>query len=727
MCGQSSVATSPPITYYNDDKIPGRPLTKTPWAGNVASRTDPHDVYSIALQGGQNYVFRVTRHSGWGTLRFRIFGPGSQSISTQTPIASLADAETGVLGVTTPIAGGTYYLVVDAVSGGGDYRLWGTHTTDMAPGTTLPNAEEKNAVYNETGSGAAASDSVNVYRVRLLAGHRYIFSATRTAGSGTFLLSLFSPGTVDVVGTTPLIGRSSKTVASAMLVPPTTGYYVLSVRYTSGSGSYRLGLPGSPFGLDVFGYSFKNFHGTASQAVFRKTFALAYGPLHPEAQVYYNDVYSLAFGGGQCYGMAVTAGMFYRNVFGPDPSDFSSGATYTRELTRATTGQGANDVDEPIEQHISKYYYYQCDPVIPTTFTPFDASTFSVGADKVMGQLVWGWFDPLILGFGGDGWGHAVNITGLRSDYTASTGQFSIYDNNRTQGYRWWSSEPTQSGSTFSSQDYQGVKYAVVHRVSPNEKTSMPQLWETDGSAYAISTAVPKASVMILHRDAAGRRLGQLGARELAEIPGAYRVRLLTGNLDPAWKEPVQYYLPKARDYRVEFSRSSAGPLRYDLFGKAGLARVDIARVNSNVASQVRTLNGSRGFSFSTDATTPLAVTLRMYRQPSKKVTRVFAFSGLAVPASAVVTITTSTSGSEAYVRTNGPAQTYRLRLTGFDGAKASSAAVTATMPTGVTQTIKVWDWKRVQTAPVFVIDRLPSGQERIVAYQARQMTRRLS
>lgn len=722
--GTPPITPRPPAPVIDDNRLPGRPLAQTPSAGSLDYPTDRLDIYSIPLARGESYAFRVTR-TGTGSFRMRLFGPGTTSIETGVPLGTYDQNELGAVFHLRPDVGGTHYIVLDTPDGAGTYRIWGPRSADMAPGIVI-RPDYAWPVVNETGFMRSTADSIDVYRANLQAGLTYTFSATRTSGSGTLSLALFSPETLDVIGSPALATDTDTKVARISFTATSSGDHVLAVRQLSGASTYRLGAPGSAFGLDLHAYSFSNFGGTASPIVFKMTFGIPQpNALSPEAQVYYDDVYRTHFGHGQCYGFAVTAGMFYRGVFGPRPSDFSSRATFVRQLRRITTDSGIGQVDESIEKHISKYFYYQYDPTVRARESGW-GEDFARIASMVETEVAQrDNRDPYVLLFSTPEFGHAVNITGVSDGYTPEIGWFAVYDNNVTGAYRmlgvnWFGGD---SEPFMTSNDYGNVTsgyWLGIVPTSVHERASIPPLW-TDSSSVGVSALLPAAEASVLHTDRSGRRLGRVDGQEVAEIPGAYRVRSFTGNLNPKLADPVNYYLPKSGDYRVDFSRKSAGWIRYDLFAGDVLARAQVASVKPSVKSTIQTLRANKGFSFTTESSAAVSATLALHRQRAA-LSRAYLFTGLKVASSQVVTIGSVPSGDAAGLRSDTP-QRYGLQLTGFNGKTRISTSISASITADTTQTIVPWDWRRLKTVPVFVVEGLPNGRETITALQCKGLT----
>lgn len=307
-----------------DDNIPGVGLRSTRGGtvqDSLASSGDLADVFFVDLVAGRQTRFALSRSQGDIEASVSLFGPNQDDIwyvgtdPTKGPLAHVvAWAQPPQSFVYTPTTTGRYYVAVRQYSGSGWYRLaWGD-PDDMIPGipqaTNVTPFELHDAV-------DPTSDPLDVFAVPLVAGDWYGFRAESELGAQAApQLSLYSRWAVHVDGETALAQSGTGSVANFVSFAPTaTGTYYLAVKGATGSGNYRLTTPASPFALNRDAYNFNNYGGSADEQLFREVFSLGTASLSPQASAYYTNVFRRRYGGGMCYGMAITAGMFYRNVW----------------------------------------------------------------------------------------------------------------------------------------------------------------------------------------------------------------------------------------------------------------------------------------------------------------------------------------------------------------------------------------------------------------------------
>lgn len=726
----SAAHAAPPPPVYDDD-IPGRVYHIWPRTGTLSYSSDRQDVFRMSISEDTTCYFRVTRTSGNVDLVLRLYPPGATSTASQAllPLPDPLGAGRKIYRI-GPGAGGTHYLAVAAQSGSGGYRAFGPTEDDCIPGLRLADADT--AVINATSTADVLADRCDVYKTYLIAGEDYYFNVTRMANTGGFDVVLHGPGATDPYAEPALATGTGARSKWLVHTPVSTGYYYVTVKWKSGAGQYRLGHPGSPFGLDAHGYSFKNFGGRADQALFREVFGLGSDPLDVFALSYYQNKFVGSYGGGQCYGFAVTAGMFHRGVYGPKPSDFGSGYLYARDIPRNTSGGGAQQLDEPIERHISKYYYFQYDPDIRATSSGFDPGNAIVGWNWVTNALQAGYADPPVFCFRGkrpddSTWGHAVNPTGVRSWHPGDDILFSIYDNNKTGAYRWW----RQTTGSLYSEDYEGLYRGSMRPTSPHERDHIDPLWSGPTPPKHISVT-PKWFVDILHTDPVGRRLGRLGGVEFDEIPGGELVEPYTGDLDPDWHGPVEYYLPPGQDYDVDLATTRTVPMDYTLFQGEQMTRIMGGTGGPDTQWHLRTGLATRSAQMWATSTTPQVGMFGLGRALPGGGTCLFQLSGLGLGDVAGgaggpggdatrVALAASPDASVLDIGFLGGGQRYDLTLAGSEHGRP----VTVTIP-GIDASadsshgVEVWDWGALGTVPAFVLERLPDGGERILATRAR-------
>jgi len=122
-------------------------------------------------------------------------------------------------------------------------------------------------------------------------------------GSGLFEVGIYKPGALDPTTDNPIVETFGASYAKTLkIVPTTTGAHSIVVKFTSGSGFFRISYPGSSFGLDSAAYKFPNYSGYADVALFKSVFGLGSGSLSNVASVYYDVIFEHVYGGGQCFG-----------------------------------------------------------------------------------------------------------------------------------------------------------------------------------------------------------------------------------------------------------------------------------------------------------------------------------------------------------------------------------------------------------------------------------------
>ncbi len=752
LSAEALAPSKPPAVIVDDDNaVPGKRITAWPTSIYSVSPSDTVDYYNITLERSRDYYFRLAKTGGTGSAELTLYEPletGETILTTITPTSSSG----GRIAI-RPESTGKHYLRVRSTGGTCNYRLYGPEVVSSVPGFTL--GDLLWGVNEKTGELSGYGQRCVVYSLSLQEGLTYHFNAARKSGEGTLVFKLFGPDCASPYDETALVtGIGGSTHKSLKFTPTSTDTYYLALMWSGAAGEFRLVQPASPFALDNDAYSFENFGGYASQALFRSVFGILRLTLTTQESTYYEDVFKTKYGGGVCYGFATTAGMFYRRsrtftAYGPAPAAFSPGATSVRQLTRATTGGGSRDIDEPIEQHISKYYYYQYDPWVRATWYSFNGSDVENVSDMINDELERGWVDPYFLG----GWGHAVNITGIRPTVSAGNARFVIYDNNHANDFQLM--EAVGGVVRYHGSE---ISTPVVRHILPHATNSIDPLWGSYAgvviSVVPIPTTLPSAlvatlptsaapSVRLLHTDAEGRRLGTTAdGRQVSEIPGGELIVPETGLVNSSWKPPLEYYLPKGRDYTVEASRVTTGTLKYRLFLAGDLVEFDASGVGAKVAPRIQTSLSQHGFGFSyrmeedpegpepeqgkmgtaraqqralgwsqSQATTP-TVTLRLDREVTKGVNRKFELSGLKIGSSQVITPTAPGAGTELRLTSNALLPSFSLRLTSFQGRRRVTTPL-STVPaaSGKQQSIVVWNWATLATTPVFRVEQTAAGE----------------
>lgn len=129
-----------------DDNVPGVAIPASPINDNVNDSSDPADVYQIALTAGQALTLNL---AGVGGTDFDLylFPPGTTDIYTASAVAAsngVTYPETITYNVSTS---GTYYVLVHAYSGSGNYTLaWSVGAAPPPPEPPPPTGNNKHAL-----------------------------------------------------------------------------------------------------------------------------------------------------------------------------------------------------------------------------------------------------------------------------------------------------------------------------------------------------------------------------------------------------------------------------------------------------------------------------------------------------------------------------------------------------------------------------------------------------
>ena len=518
----------------------------------------------------------------------------------------------------------------------------------------------------------------------------------------------------DTPTTAPVLGSEASTASIAE-----------SVR---GSGDDVGGLFGPfpveyPFMPYPDGFQFKNFGGAADWDLFDDIFG---GKVHRWSIIdatYYADTFVPLFGGGQCYGFAVAAGMFYRGLFGPHPSYFQRGATIPWEIPQVSRGGGDLVLDEIIERHISKYWFFWYSKQAKQERTRrLSAANAGVIVDLVEAEFTAGWQDPWILEFYGPWGGHAVNIVDLDRTETGAT--FTIYDNNAPfnpgvdPGLRdfYWSPD----GFTYGSRQ---VDVVAIAPVSPHEVNSMEKWWGDPNfdDLYIWVSRILDPELFVVHTDIFGHRLGRTASTLFDEIDGAEEVIVPTGVVDEDWVPPVQYYLPPG-DYTVDLLSPTTGDIAYQLFAGDVMFSLQTSGAGPSSGRLSYLLDG-RSFAFETQD--PVAgLQAQLVRAVSGEEERAINVSGLALPASGSLRITpTADANGFNLAFTGAEAALCDLSLTEASPSGVISQALPGVqLLEGASLVLEPWDWGRLTEMPVFVRTSMPDASVFLQAYNATAM-----
>jgi len=478
-----------------------------------------------------------------------------------------------------------------------------------------------------------------------------------------------------------------------------------------------------PFNPYPDGFQFKNFGGAADWELYDDIFG---GKVHPWSILdvtFYTDTFVHLFGGGQCYGFAVAAGMFYRGLFGPHPSYFQRGATIPWEIPQFTRGGGDLALDEDIERYISKYWYFWYSETVRKARTRrLSAANAGVIVDLVEAEFTAGWHDPWILEFYGPWGGHAVNIVDLDRTETGAT--FTIYDNNAPfkpdadPGLRdfLWSPD----GFTYGSRQ---VDVIAIAPVSPHEVDSMEKWWGDPNfdDLYIWVSRILDPELFVVHTDIFGSRLGRTASTVFDEIDGAEEVIVPTGVVNEDWVPPVQYYLPPG-DYTVDLLSPTTGDIAYQLF--AGDAMFSVATLGTGPSTgRVSNLLDGNAFAFETQD--PVAgLQARLVQVLSGAEERAIDVSGLLLREGGSLRIMPTADANGFNVAFGGAeAALCDLSLTEASPAGAISQVLPGVqLLDGASLVLEPWDWGRLTEMPVFVRTSMPDASVFLQAYNATAM-----
>lgn len=234
-----------PISGEIED-IPGAALPASPIMDSVDHTTERVDVYRVNLESGRRLLAELSAVSAQD-LNLYLFGPGTTSVYGRVPLDSSVGGSSSETLNHLVTKTGTYYLVVCAHRGGGDYDLsystpWNALDDDI-PGVGLATESLTDTL---TG-GTNGWDSHDVFSIALTQG-QWIYLSAKSSASDVDLY-LWRPGTQSVrSGTASDLAASSVTqVATERILfqASESGTYYVDAYGRSGSGSYELsyGLP----------------------------------------------------------------------------------------------------------------------------------------------------------------------------------------------------------------------------------------------------------------------------------------------------------------------------------------------------------------------------------------------------------------------------------------------------------------------------------------------------
>jgi hypothetical protein len=466
------------------------------------------------------------------------------------------------------------------------------------------------------------------------------------------------------------------------------------------------------------GYRFKNFGGTGDWLLFSDVFGGTVNIWSILDWDYYTNTFLPAFGGGQCYGIAVTAGMFYRDT--DHPSLYQRGAEVTYDLVR----DYASDLDDPIEQDIEKHWFMQTGREIQTqrvrAHTPEEAEEI---LDLVEAEVQAGWNDPWVLSYWKtSGGGHTINILGL--ERTDDGGNLIVWNNNHpfhpvdnNPGWGEFVIGPDQLGAPT-------INKIAIDRVSTNELDHIEKWWgDVSREEFWEWLSRPvDPDMFVIHIDELERRLGRTASAEFDEIPLAYRVYRTGGLPDTDWTDPVEYRLPPG-NYTVEVWNPTSGHLDYHLV--AGDALFSLAGTSPGSApARITSLQEARGFTL--ELQNPLeGAELRMALALSGEEERALDVSGLTLPAGLSLSVAPTEAASGFSLSLDGmPATFLNLTLTeATPSGPVTQALSSVQLLEGAPLELEPGDWTQLTEVPVFARTYLEDGTVQLRAYNATALT----
>jgi hypothetical protein len=229
----------------SDDEIPGVPLPASPVSGHVDSVVDQDDVYAVHLALDDVLVVQLSQPATGSDMDLYLYGPDATSIYGDAPVAGSATTNTAEWFRYRAPKAGTYYLDVNAATGGGDYTL-DYRISPGAPTDNIPGIEPTSSPVHGTVGGMSSPD--DVYKVYLQAGQSIDMTMTAPAGPDPYYpwLALFPPSATDVDADWARIVASADSpggVARLSHEATATGYYYIDV-YSDATGT------ATPYELD---------------------------------------------------------------------------------------------------------------------------------------------------------------------------------------------------------------------------------------------------------------------------------------------------------------------------------------------------------------------------------------------------------------------------------------------------------------------------------------------
>ena len=206
-------------------------------SNGVIGETDDADLFKVSLVAGTFYSFTLTSAGGAGLSNpyLYLYSPDVELVDQDDNGAGGNNARITLIASET----GTYYLgAVDTGNGTGGYALNAVTVADDYPWST-----STNGVVAVNGAAVAGTINVNgdfdAFKVSLLAGTKYVFTVTRSAGGlNDPYLSLYDPAGNLVAQDDSSAGGGN---ASITITVASTGTYYLGVSdFDRGLGAYTV-------------------------------------------------------------------------------------------------------------------------------------------------------------------------------------------------------------------------------------------------------------------------------------------------------------------------------------------------------------------------------------------------------------------------------------------------------------------------------------------------------
>jgi subtilisin family serine protease len=238
---------SAPATYIFDDIIPGVPMTSSSVTGDIGTYGDSIDVWSVQLEAGKTYSFSFNGPKGTD-FDYRLYDSSETDIYSDSTLRGGYDIGSEEY-FTYPVdKTGTYYIVVYAFNGAGQYSI----TLDSKP--TVQDDDIPVAVPLNNATSVSDfldwDDIDDVYSVDLAKGDTITLNLSSKATNGNdFDLYLYGPNSptvdywadnyVDEVAGSNAYDTSNETITYTADV---AGTYYIDVNNGYRSGPYNLNV-----------------------------------------------------------------------------------------------------------------------------------------------------------------------------------------------------------------------------------------------------------------------------------------------------------------------------------------------------------------------------------------------------------------------------------------------------------------------------------------------------